>query len=143
MSVQYTNRPGKTYYLHIGKTNKGNDKYFFSNKMDGDLAESNPDGYEIYENVNAQVFLRRIQPKTIRDEELKIIAQEIETHGNPWPYKYEVKKNIITVYETNQDIDRLSDLLQFAGKTKVQKYLLENATYSPIMRFILEDKENT
>ena len=141
MSIKYTNRAGKIYYLHIGKTNKGNDKYFFSSKKGGDMAESIPNGYEIYENVNAQVFLRKIQPKTIRDEELKIIGREIQKHANPHRYKYDVKKNIITVYEINQDIERLSDFLQFADKAKVEQHLLENATYSPIMRFILEHKE--
>ena len=85
--------------------------------------------------------LAKIQPKTIRDEELKIIAQEIQKHANPHRYKYDVKKNIITVYEINQDIERLSEFLQFADKAKVEKHLLENATYSPIMRFILEHKE--
>jgi hypothetical protein len=63
MNIKYTNRAGKIYYLHIGKTNKGTDKYFFSRKR-RDLAERIPNGYEIYENVNAQVFLRKIQPKT-------------------------------------------------------------------------------
>jgi hypothetical protein len=141
MNVKYKNRAGKIYYLHIGKTKKDNVKYFFSSKKDGDLAESIPNGYEIYENVNAQVFLRKIQPKIIRDEELKIIAQEIQKHPNPHRYKYDVKKNIITVYDINQDIERRSDFFQFAEEAKVEKYLLENATYSPIMRFILEDEE--
>lgn len=30
MSIEYINRKGKKYYLHTGKTKKGNDKYFFS-----------------------------------------------------------------------------------------------------------------
>ena len=141
MRIQYTNRAGKKYHLHIGRTARGNDKCFFSLKKDGDLAESIPNGYEIYENVNAQVFLRKIQPKTIRDEELKIIAHEIQRHANPNRYRYDVKKNIITVYEMNQDIENLSDFFEFADKAKLEKHLLENATYSPIMRFILDDKE--
>jgi len=63
MNIEYTSRSGKLYYLHIGKTKKGNDKYFFSSELNGNLAQSIPKGYEIYENVNAQVFLIKVQPK--------------------------------------------------------------------------------
>ena len=82
MIVEYTSRTGKLYYLHIGKTKKGNDKYFFSSKKNGNLAQNIPKGYEIYENVNAQVFLRKVQPKIILDEELKIIKQELQKQKN-------------------------------------------------------------
>jgi len=69
MSIEYTSRTGKLYFLHIGKTIKGNDKYFFSSEPNRNLAQSIPKGYEIYENVNAQVFLIKVQPKIIQDEE--------------------------------------------------------------------------
>jgi hypothetical protein len=141
MSVEYTSRSGKLYYLHIGKTKKGNDKYFFSSKQNGNLAQSIPKGYEIYENVNAQVFLKRVQAKIILDEELRIIKEELQKQTKPHQYKYETKKNIITVYEINQDIKGLTDVFPFADKSKIEKHFLENATYSPIMRFILVDKE--
>lgn len=78
MSIEYKNRPGKLFYLHIGKTKKGNDKYFFSSKKDGNLAQNIPKGYEIHENVNAQVFLRKVQHKLIFDEELTIIKKELQ-----------------------------------------------------------------
>ena len=83
MSVEYTSRSSKLYYLHIGKTKKGNDKYFFSSKKNGNLAQNIPKGYEIYENVNSQVFLRKIQLKIILDEELKIIKKELQKQKNP------------------------------------------------------------
>ena len=141
MIVEYTSRTGKLYYLHIGKTKKGNDKYFFSSKKNGHLAQNIPKGYEIYENVNAQVFLRKVQPKIILDEELKIIKQELQKQKKPSHYKYEAKKNIITVYEINQDIEGLTALFPFASKSKIEKHFIGNATYSPIMRFILEDRK--
>lgn len=141
MSVEYTSRSGKLYYLHIGKTKKGNDKYFFSSKKNGNLAQNIPKGYEIYENVNSQVFLRKIQLKIILDEELKIIKKELQKQKKPHHYKYEAKKNIITVYEINQDLEGLADLFPFASKSKIEEYVMRSATYSPIMRFILEDNK--
>jgi hypothetical protein len=41
--------------------------------------------------------LRRIQPKIIFDEELEIIEKELQKKTKPHHYKYEAKKNIITV----------------------------------------------
>ena len=58
MAIEYINRKGDTYYLHERKTKTGKPKYHFSMKKDGELVESIPHGYEIYENPNAQVFLR-------------------------------------------------------------------------------------
>ena len=65
MTMMHTNRKGKTYYLHQGITKKGNPKYFFALRDEGDLVETIPPGYEIYENPNAQVFLRRIRPQIV------------------------------------------------------------------------------
>ena len=36
-----------------------------------------PEGFEIYENVGGQVFLRRKQPKLITDEELASIRARL------------------------------------------------------------------
>ena len=77
MLVTYTNRKGDLYYLHVGKTKTGKNKYFFSKKKEGVLALEIPEGYEIYENVNAQVFLRKIQPKIILDQEIAMVESEL------------------------------------------------------------------
>jgi hypothetical protein len=53
--------------LHRGKTKLGNPKYFFALRDEGDLVEVIPAGYEVYENPNAQVFLRRTQSQVITD----------------------------------------------------------------------------
>ncbi len=74
MLVTYTNRKGDLYYLHVGKTKTGKNKYFFSKKKEGVLALEIPEGYE---NVNAQVFLRKIQPKIILDQEIAMVESEL------------------------------------------------------------------
>ncbi len=141
MSIEYISRSGKKCYLRIGKTKKGNNKYFFSSKKNGTLAQTIPTGYEIYENVNAQVFLRRIQPKIILNEELEIIKEELKKQTKPHYYQYGANKNIITAYQIDQDIEGFMDLFPSANESKIEKQFLEEATYSTIMRFVLEDKE--
>src|SRR2546427_12391491 len=68
-SVTHTSRTGKTYYLHTGPKRGGGIQHFFSTKSAGKLAERLPEGFEIYDRVNGQVFLRRQQTKLIGDDE--------------------------------------------------------------------------
>jgi len=68
MPVNYTNFRGQKYYLHKGKAKKSGSQYFFSMKQDGEVAESIPEGYEIYETPNGQVFLRKIWSAPLRLE---------------------------------------------------------------------------
>jgi hypothetical protein len=46
--VSYTNRRDQTYYLHRSTSKTGRPSYHFSMKRDGELAETVPEGYEIY-----------------------------------------------------------------------------------------------
>jgi len=73
----YSNRRGAEYYLHVGRTKKGNHRYYFSMKNTGELATEVPEGYEIYEDQNDRLYLRRIQPRLTVDEETEIIEKEI------------------------------------------------------------------
>ena len=70
MPVTHVNRKRQTYFLHEGKTKTGKPKYFFSKDSEGNVLDAIPDGYEIYENPNAQVFLRKKMPQVITDEEI-------------------------------------------------------------------------
>lgn len=65
MQIEYINRKGQRYYLHVGKTKTGKPKYHFAMSAGDSLAEAIPDGFEIYENPNAQVYLRKALPKLI------------------------------------------------------------------------------
>jgi len=73
MAVTHVNRKRQTYFLHEGKTKTGKSKYFFSKDSEGTLLDAVPDGYEIYENPNAQVFLRKAMPEIITDEEVATV----------------------------------------------------------------------
>ena len=82
MSLRYTNYKGETYYLHKGKTKKGSSQYFFSKKEKSEPTEAIPKGYEIYENPNGRVFLRKCAPKKITREEVSIVENGIRQLAN-------------------------------------------------------------
>lgn len=75
--IEYRNRWGHPYYLHEGKSKSGKPTYFFSNKKDGALAEKVPVGFEIYENPDARVFLRRVVPQLVTDEEVAVVKEAL------------------------------------------------------------------
>jgi hypothetical protein len=61
-NIEYTNRRGQVYYLYQGVTKTGKPKYYFSMSLKEEGITAIPDGYEIYENPNAQIFLRKKEP---------------------------------------------------------------------------------
>ena len=144
MPIQYENRKGQTYYLHQGTTKTGKPKYFFSMKSEGSLVDRIPDGFEIYENPDARVFLRRIRPQIITADEIRVVKQGMERFCPLKYYQIDVRKNVIIVYTVDQDIDILSELLAQAPRAKekgVEKLLAQFTTYSPTLQFVLIDKE--
>lgn len=97
MAVEYVNSQGQKYYVHQGTTKTGKPKYFFSMKGEGALVKIIPDGYEIYENPNAQVFLQKIQPKFITDEEVAIVEKGMKELTELQYYRVDVRKDTIYV----------------------------------------------
>src|SRR6266567_504020 len=81
-------------------------------ESNGALAESIPVGFEIYENPNAQVFLRRIPPKIITDEERQVVEDGMRKYAEVQDYKIDVKGNAIVVYTADQDIETLAGLFK-------------------------------
>ena len=149
MTVQYTNRKSKTYYLHKGKTKTGKPKYYFSTKNEGKLVKKVPEGYEIYEHpTNAQVFLRRKQPKNITDIEKHLTDEYLKKIETSRRYIFDIKGKVITIFESDQDIDKLKELFGsifipgfIDDKSAIDFAANSEISYSPMMRFILDDKE--
>ena len=144
MAYIYTNRKDQVYYLHQGKTKTGKPKYYFSQSDKGDTINSIPDGYEVYENANAQVFLRRIQPKIITDEEVKIVKEAIKSYTKLSNFFVEAKGDKIIVYTPDQEIDnefisKLAPFSQLRG-IDIKEYFGKRASFTPMMRFVLSDK---
>src|SRR3989442_2152934 len=141
-----TNAKGKTYYLPQGTTKTGKPKYYFSMKSNGELAESIPAGFEIYENPNAQVFLRRIPPKIITDEERRIVEEGMRTYATVKDYRIDVKGNALLIYTAVQEIDALADLFKElypapTANVELMANLRKAVHYSPMLVFQLVDAQ--
>ncbi len=156
MTVQYTNRTGKTYYLREGKTKTGKSRYFFSSRQDGkgEVVEHIPEGYEIYEHPgNAQVFLRKKRPKLITDIEKHLIEKNLEQLTRSKRYLVDCKDGYITIYESDADIGELEDMLgDFINHTPLRSGVnadeamnaivnAANQHYTAMLRFHIVDKE--
>jgi len=146
VSVEYKNRKGKNYYLHVGKTKTGKPKYYFSMKTEGELPDAIPEGYEIYEQpANAQVFLRKKLPQLITDLEKHIVEKELQNAALSRWYLVDIKGEELTIFESNQDIDELKEIFGSMAPSNDPSFVNDilgiTVDYAPIMKFILEDKE--
>ena len=146
MPITHTNAKGKTYYLHQGTTKTGKPTYHFSMQSEGSLAASIPEGFEIYENPNAQVFLRKIPPKLITEEERQVVEEGMRKYADVKDYKIDVKGKAIIIYTTDQDVETLAHLFKDIvpdpqSNTQLMTSLRHSLQYSPMLQFILDDEQ--
>ena len=143
MAVQYTNRKRITYYLHEDNTKAGDLRYYFSPKNEGNLVDTLPEGYEIYEHPYSQVFLRKIQPQIIADNEKDVVDEYVKKLTPSRRYIVDVWEKDITVFESNEDIDVLKEVFR-DGPPKgfsVEAAIDFTISYRPAIRFTLENTE--
>lgn len=152
MPVTYKNRKNKTYYLHEGRTKTGKPRYHFSMNRDGELVDEIPEGYEIYEHpVNGQAFLRKKLPRLITDIERRIIEKELNKIEGSRRYLLDIKGKVITIFQSNQDIETLKDLFSDVrpdffnnrsdNASSIEDIINIAVEYSPIMRFTFEGEK--
>lgn len=140
--IDYINRRGRIHYLHEGKTKTGKPKYFFSMKLPENPVRAIPDGYEIYENPNAQVFLRKILPQIITPEEMEIVVSGIKKYTKLDYFIVDVKGKNIIVYTCDQDVEALVEITSStysADSPRVRNVIARSLSYTAMMQFVLED----
>jgi len=142
--VRYINRKGQIYYLHQEKTKTDKPYYFFSMKTDGNLADSIPAGYEIFEHPNARIYLSKIVPKLVTNEEITMVENAVRNYAGLVDFKIVAKKKQIVVFLPEKDFDAYRQ--QFIGyitvsEAKLEKMYRESLYYWPMMRFVLEEKK--
>jgi hypothetical protein len=132
MPIAYVNRKQDTYYLHAGKTKTGKPKYWFSTKADGDLVESILEGYKVYENPDAQVFLRKIVPQLVTPAEVTVVEEGLKRFARGQNCLVDVQGKQIVVFLA----ERVSlDLEDFGFRLLLATY----RHYMKVMRFTLTD----
>ncbi len=112
MPVSHVNRKRATYYLHAGTTKTGKPKYWFAKSTVGDLVETIPQGYEVYENPDAQVFLRKELPRLIADEEIAIVREGLRKHAKDRHCTADVRERHIVIYYSERG-DLYQKVLRF------------------------------
>ena len=75
MPVTHVNRKRDTYYLHAARPRRASPGIGFAKSTEGELVESIPEGYEVYENPDAQVFLRKIVPQLVTPAEVAVVEE--------------------------------------------------------------------
>lgn len=149
MPVTYTNRKGVTYTLCRRETKKGDVRYFFSPDPEGKIAvDQIPAGYEIRENLNGQVTLRKKRPQLIQPQERDAVEDAVSRHPKAKNYRVDVQGKHIIVYE---NIGPRTDTLlgafeDFGPFPKSRRGALEDleeqlSRFTPVLRFELEDPE--
>ena len=102
MPVTHVNRKRDTYYLHVGKTKTGKPRYWFSKSTEGDLVDAIPEGYEVYENPDAQVFLRKIVPQLVTPFEVAVVTKGLERYAPGQNCLVDVQGEHIVVYHAER-----------------------------------------
>jgi hypothetical protein len=102
MPVTHVNRKGDTYYLHAGTTRTGKPRYWFSRSAEGELVEFIPEGYEVYENPDAQVFLRKIVPQLVTPAEVAVVEEGLRRYAPGQNCLVDVHGEHIVVYHAER-----------------------------------------
>ncbi len=137
MPVTHVNRKQDTYYLHAGKTKTGKPKYWFSTKAEGDLVDAIPRGYEVYENPDAQVFLRKIVPQLVSPDEATVVKHGLERYAPGQSCLVDVQGDEIVVHHA----ERIALNLERFGIALTELPTF-NQRYMKVMRFRLVDKKD-
>jgi hypothetical protein len=144
MAIEHINRKGRKYYLHEGKAKTGKPKYFFSMKSEGNLIDTLPAGYEVYENPNAQVFLRKPPQQIITPKEIEIVKEGVKIYSEVEYFLIDVKDKHIIVYLCDQNVEVLTELASYTpskNTDRVKAAISRSLNYSPMMQFVLNNTE--
>jgi hypothetical protein len=135
MPVTHVNRKRDTYYLHAGKTKGGKTRYWFSKNTEGDLVEAIPEGHEVYENPDAQVFLRKIVPQKVTPFEVAVVTKGLERYAPGERCLVDVQGEHIVVYHAEKS------RLDFEGFHFGFREPICFGRYMKVMQFILVDED--
>ena len=143
--VSYTNRQGRTYYLHAATRKSGKTVYVMKTTAAGALTEL-PEGYAITENVNGQIGVGRKKPRIITEEEEALVVKKLNDLGFE-NYRCEAKSGYLTIWEPSPSLAKVPELVvNFPGLSPHHlsvflKKHIEAAPMEAILRFRLTDKK--
>jgi hypothetical protein len=145
MAIQHVNRRGDTYYLHEGRTKTGKPRFYFSRKQEGTLADAVPPGYEVYENPDAQVFLRKAVPRLVTDEEVGTVERGVREIARLAYFLIDVRGPSIVVHlppgGSVASLEEIATPWLRQDTTELHRWMQKCLRYAPMMRFTLVDEK--
>ncbi|MFK0573411.1 hypothetical protein [Endozoicomonas sp.] len=147
LSLPYTNRAGKRYFLYQGVTRTGKPRYYFSGreKAGAEKITRIPEGFEIYERPeNGQVFLRKEIPGLLTGAEQQCIASALAALKEPFRYLMDCQNQYVTIFESAAR-DTASEMKEvgwlWSLKPESVEKMIRLSHFIPVLRFALVDKK--
>lgn len=145
----YTNSRRTRYFLCSVATKTGNSRLVASRMIVGTPLPDLPEGFEFAENVNGQVSVRRTRAQIITPDALAIIRAALASARGCEPYRAAVERNAIVIYQPSMWPSALEEMAgeMLGGQpnsdtaARMRRFAEENATYSPLVRFVLSDRD--
>lgn len=94
----YKSRKGNEYYLYSKITSKGNIKYYMSTKIQKGSIDEIPKGFEVYENPDGNVTLRKVFTHVLNLDEKEIIEKVIKKMCKGVEYLLDDRKDGVGIY---------------------------------------------
>jgi hypothetical protein len=141
MPFTYEARNGSAYHLRTGPKRGGGVQYFVSKKPKPPLADAIPEGFEIYETPNSQVYLRRIKPALILPDEMALVEKNLaKLQTSKHLYLAEAIGPVITIHEAETGIDFIRSMNILMSPQALEDYARRSARFTAVMRFSLIDE---
>jgi len=146
MPVTHTNCRDQIYFLHKGKTKTGKPRYWASQKAEGNLLESIPEGYEIHERPGGMVFVRKIPKTLILPHEQQCVQDQLTPLNKQLAATY-VESECWYVRTLTVDVQRYLERNSTRYETEIQDkeiiiYEVSRGDGRPLMKFSLYDEES-
>ncbi len=105
------------------------------------LVVDTPKGRYQVEWDDSLVFLRRKTASIIREDEFAMIQSSLDRIRGKSRFKAEIKKNMIVIHQADESSGLAELLPPWFDAAKVEELKAKHASYQPVMRFVLEQKE--
>lgn len=143
MPFQYVTLNGDVYHLKQSVNARGTTLYHLVKNKKGPYLDAMPEGYEIFEDPNGRLTLRKDGPKLISDDELQLVIDGMRQYSTQPKFLCDRHKKTITIYTCfEMDTAFLAKRLNLGP---VETLLLEaryrefRPFYDPEMCFVLVD----
>lgn len=140
--LAYTNRMGKTYYLHQGTTKTGKPRYFVARSIRAGALFEMPTGFEFAESINGVVSVRRIAKSqtVIPESDTELVRSELSQHKHLERYQARCIHDEIIIYEPRGELSD-SFLIETFGlgsaqaRSRIADSRRRSVKYDPVMKF--------